>query len=111
MEIWRFCIELLKIRIMTFSAFINRNLVLNLDEMCNYRKDCFLILQSNILDVKMLTLSAAGDNTESYSETTGDGSLTGKVGTALYVSPEMMTGASKIVYTQVSIPIRDCSVN
>lgn len=79
-----------------------------LDEMCIQKG---LFLQSNILDVKMLTLSAAGDNTESYSETTGDGSLTGKVGTALYVSPEMMTGASKIVYTQVSIPVRDCSVN
>lgn len=51
----------------------------------------------------MLTLSAADDNLESFSENTGDGSLTGKVGTALYVSPEMMTGASKIVYTQVSI--------
>lgn len=59
-----------------------------------------IISKSNILDVKMLTLSAADDNLESFSENTGDGSLTGKVGTALYVSPEMMTGASKIVYTQ-----------
>ncbi|XP_061166164.1 eIF-2-alpha kinase GCN2-like [Saccostrea echinata] len=59
-----------------------------------------IINKSNILDVKMLTLSATEETMESYSETTGDGSLTGKVGTALYVSPEMMTGASKIVYSQ-----------
>ncbi|XP_048732268.2 eIF-2-alpha kinase GCN2-like [Ostrea edulis] len=59
-----------------------------------------IINKSNILDVKMLTLSATEDNMESYSENTGDGILTGKVGTALYVSPEMMTGASKIIYSQ-----------
>jgi hypothetical protein len=68
----------------------------------SYFRHFILFFQSNILDVKMLTLSATEDNMESYSENTGDGILTGKVGTALYVSPEMMTGASKIVYSQVS---------
>lgn len=33
----------------------------------------------------------------------GDGDLTGEVGTALYVSPEMMKGGSKLRYDQVSL--------
>ena len=37
----------------------------------------------------------------SQSGSVNDGNLTGKVGTALYVSPEMMTGAAKVQYDQV----------
>ncbi|XP_069116071.1 eIF-2-alpha kinase GCN2-like [Argopecten irradians] len=57
--------------------------------------------QSALMDVSMLTNSLVADN--QYSSTSGsigDGHLTGKVGTALYVSPEMMTGESKIIYSQ-----------
>ncbi|XP_041355156.1 eIF-2-alpha kinase GCN2-like [Gigantopelta aegis] len=36
----------------------------------------------------------------SQSGSMNDGNLTGKVGTALYVSPEMMTGAAKVHYDQ-----------
>ncbi|OWF52320.1 Eukaryotic translation initiation factor 2-alpha kinase 4 [Mizuhopecten yessoensis] len=57
--------------------------------------------QSTLMDVSMLTNSLAMDNQyNSQSGSIGDGNLTGKVGTALYVSPEMMTGESKIVYSQ-----------
>ncbi|KAK3093827.1 hypothetical protein FSP39_020697, partial [Pinctada imbricata] len=60
-----------------------------------------IIPKSNLLDANMLTLSATDYNlSASRSGSGADGDLTGKVGTALYVSPEMMTGASKIVYSQ-----------
>ena len=50
----------------------------------------------------MLAISATDFNmSTSRSGSLGDGNLTGKVGTALYVSPEMMTGANKIIYSQV----------
>ena len=38
----------------------------------------------------------------SKSESLGDGNLTGKVGTALYVSPEMMNTSSRTHYNQVT---------
>ncbi len=39
--------------------------------------------------------------TDSQSESLGDGNLTGKVGTALYVAPEMMSAAKRVQYSQV----------
>ena len=39
-----------------------------------------------------------------------DGNLTGKVGTALYVSPEVMQGGVKVRYDQVS-PMMVCYPN
>ena len=39
----------------------------------------------------------------STSGSLGDGGLTGKVGTALYVSPEMMDTKAKAHYNQVTI--------
>jgi hypothetical protein len=40
-------------------------------------------------------------DTHSFSQEMGDGSLTGHVGTALYVAPELTTSGSKEVYSQV----------
>ena len=40
-------------------------------------------------------------DTRSFSQEMGDGSLTGHVGTALYVAPELTTLGSKEVYNQV----------
>lgn len=42
-----------------------------------------------------------GTETCSFSQETGDGSLTGHVGTALYVAPELTMSGSKEVYNQV----------
>lgn len=38
---------------------------------------------------------------KSMNELLGQEGLTGKVGTALYVSPELMTGTGKVTYSQV----------
>ncbi|XP_060076346.1 eIF-2-alpha kinase GCN2-like [Ylistrum balloti] len=60
-----------------------------------------IILKSALMDVSMLTNSLVTESHyNSQSGSVGDGHLTGKVGTALYVSPEMMTGESKIIYSQ-----------
>ena len=40
-------------------------------------------------------------DTRSFSQEMGDGSLTGHVGTALYVAPELTISGSKEVYNQV----------
>lgn len=37
----------------------------------------------------------------SFSHEMGDGSLTGQVGTALYVAPELSTSGNKAIYNQV----------
>jgi hypothetical protein len=37
----------------------------------------------------------------SFSHEIGDGSLTGQVGTALYVAPELSTSGTKAIYNQV----------
>jgi hypothetical protein len=37
----------------------------------------------------------------SFSQDIGDGSLTGQVGTALYVAPELTTSGNKAIYNQV----------
>lgn len=37
----------------------------------------------------------------SFSQEMGDGSLTGQVGTALYVAPELTTSGNKAIYNQV----------
>ena len=39
----------------------------------------------------------------SFSNDVGDFSLTGQVGTALYVAPELTTSGSKAIYNQVNI--------
>ena len=46
-------------------------------------------------------LEAAAAASGSESAVTADDGLTGKVGTALYVSPEIMDEAKKLHYTQV----------
>ena len=51
---------------------------------------------NTMFDVSLLT----GSHGDSIGSMSGEGNLTGKVGTALYVSPEMMTGESKIIYSQ-----------
>jgi len=50
-----------------------------------------------------MLMTSAGDIHESYSRSgsLGDGNLTGRVGTALYVSPEMMIKQNKVTYSQV----------
>lgn len=62
-----------------------------------------LASQPNI-DATMFSISAQefhGDTTsKSMSRSDGADDLTGKVGTALYVSPEMMTGVGKMSYSQ-----------
>ena len=45
---------------------------------------------------QMLSMSRSGLGS-------GDGNLTGKVGTALYVSPEVMQGGGKVHYNQVRL--------
>lgn len=48
-------------------------------------------------------MTSAGDIHDSYSRSgsLGDGNLTGHVGTALYVSPEIMLKQNKVTYSQV----------
>ena len=50
-----------------------------------------------------MTASSHLDPLSSSRSGSGDGDLTGEVGTALYVSPEMMKGGSKLRYDQVSL--------
>ena len=54
------------------------------------------LTSTNILDV-YYSSSRSGSGSLGL----GDGSLTGKVGTALYVSPEMMNSTAKTSYNQV----------
>jgi hypothetical protein len=51
--------------------------------------------------VKDHTADGMVTDTHSFSQEIGDGSLTGHVGTALYVAPELTTSGSKEVYNQV----------
>ena len=71
---------------------------------CLLNKDLCFLKQPNI-DATMFSISAQefhGDTTsKSMSRSDGADDLTGKVGTALYVSPEMMTGVGKMSYSQV----------
>lgn len=71
---------------------------------CLVNKDLCFLKQPNI-DATMFSISAQefhGDTiSKSMSRSDGAGDLTGKVGTALYVSPEMMTGLGKMSYSQV----------
>ncbi|KAJ8309409.1 hypothetical protein KUTeg_014283 [Tegillarca granosa] len=53
----------------------------------------------SVLEASLFNTSAA-DTTNSLSGSVGEGHLTGQVGTALYVSPEMMTGEMRITYSQ-----------
>lgn len=50
-------------------------------------------------------MASAGDihDTSSRSGSLGDGNLTGRVGTALYVSPEMMIKQNRGTYSQVFV--------
>ena len=50
-----------------------------------------------------MLMTSVGDIHDSLSRSgsLGDGNLTGMVGTALYVSPEMMVKCNKITYSQV----------
>ena len=55
-----------------------------------------------------MLLTSASDihaSSSSRSGSLGDGNLTGMVGTALYVSPEMMSGENKVTYSQVSLVV------
>ena len=71
---------------------------------CLVNKDLCFLKQPNI-DATVFNISAQefhGDTiSKSMSRSDGAGDLTGKVGTALYVSPEMMTGVGKMSYSQV----------
>ncbi|XP_052767751.1 eIF-2-alpha kinase GCN2-like isoform X2 [Mya arenaria] len=67
----------------------------------------FGLATSDIISKSSLTesgalLTSAGDihDSSSRSGSLGDGSMTGQVGTALYVSPEMMTRQGKVTYSQ-----------
>ena len=61
------------------------------------------IIQSsgaNVDAVQQITQQEV-DRATSGSDLTGDAMLTGKVGTALYVSPEIMNASKKLRYGQV----------
>ncbi|KAH3854167.1 hypothetical protein DPMN_096706, partial [Dreissena polymorpha] len=60
------------------------------------------ILSKASIKENALVLTSAGDihDYSSRSGSLGDGNLTGRVGTALYVSPEMMMQHSKVTYSQ-----------
>ncbi|KAL4238496.1 Eukaryotic translation initiation factor 2 alpha kinase 4 [Mactra antiquata] len=60
------------------------------------------VISKNSLKESVLVLASAGDihDTSSRSGSLGDGNLTGRVGTALYVSPEMMIKQNRGTYSQ-----------
>ncbi|XP_064601948.1 eIF-2-alpha kinase GCN2-like [Liolophura sinensis] len=58
-----------------------------------------IVKKSGLLDSALLSLST-GEFGSSRSGTSFDSKLTGNVGTALYVSPEMMKGGNKASYNQ-----------
>ena len=67
-----------------------------------------LLYQQNTLKDQTMLLTSASDihaSSSSRSGSLGDGNLTGMVGTALYVSPEMMSGENKVTYSQVSLVV------
>ena len=49
----------------------------------------------------MLPTACDINEMSSRSGSLGDGNLTGRVGTALYVSPEMMIKQNRVTYSQV----------
>lgn len=55
------------------------------------------------LDVTLPSAQDIGLSLSRSGYSSGDGNLTGKVGTALYVSPEVMQGGDKVHYDQVSL--------
>ena len=58
--------------------------------------------QTSIIDLNMTpTMNLDPRVNASKSESLGDGNLTGKVGTALYVSPEMTDTSTRTHYNQV----------
>jgi hypothetical protein len=62
---------------------------------------CFCFRHSASTSVKDHNADGMVTDTRSFSQEMGDGSLTGHVGTALYVAPELTTSGSKEVYNQV----------
>lgn len=62
---------------------------------------CFCFRHSASTSVKDHTADGVVTDTRSFSQEMGDGSLTGHVGTALYVAPELTASGSKEVYNQV----------
>lgn len=73
-----------------------------MDMLINLKNVFGSLQKSGLLDSALLSIST-GDFGSSRSGTSLDSNLTGKVGTALYVSPEMMKGGNKASYNQVNM--------
>ena len=54
-------------------------------------------------DCVLASAARTTDSCDGLGPSSGEGMFTGKVGTALYLSPEMMRGESKTRYDQVNL--------